>query len=104
LADLAKIFLNPLFLLASPWLCSSFLPLDPSGSGVILHRGHMLRSVSSIRKLFPSFVMVIVPVLILVRRDSRQWITRDYRMHWISQCVAISYPDHFSQSGWHVSV
>ena len=90
-----RFLLHPLFLLASPRLISGLFPLAPASLRIVLHCGYLLHSVSSIRKVFPSFVMVIVLVLILARRESRQWITCDCRLHWISQRVAIGHPDHF---------
>jgi integral membrane sensor domain MASE1 len=97
-------FLHPLFFLAGPRLVSGFLPLASTGSGIILHRGHMLHSVSSIREIFASLVMVVVPVLILVRLDSWRRVTRNCRLHWISQRVDIFHPHHLGQGGWHVSL
>jgi hypothetical protein len=94
----------PLFFLSSPWLVSGFFPLAVSSLRVILHCCNLMHSVPPIREIFPSLVVVIVPLLILARLVSLRRINLDHRLHWITQCVAICHTYHLGQGGWHVSL
>ena len=79
-----------------------FLPLASAGTRIILHRGYLLRTISLIRKIFPSFVVPVIPVLILARLARLRRFSLNRRLHWVSQCVAICHTYHFCQSYQHV--
>ena len=99
---LPRLLFNPLFFRTRPRLRSGLLPLASAGTRIILHRGNLLRAIPPIRKIFPSFVMPVVPVLIMARLACLRRFSLNRRLHWVSQCVAICHTYHLCQRCRHV--
>ena len=83
----------PLLLRTRPWLRSGFLSLTAAGIEIFLHGSNLLRCISSIREIFPSFVVPVIPVLLLMRIRLLR-LSLHCRLHWVSQCIAVFHTYH----------